>query len=204
MGVRWERGIEGVRSPNPCARGICSLTGPECFQNNELLSEEPCFKDWPRRARMPLSEKIQQINREIGATVERVISDLRQEVSQRLRAGHDEILQRLDEISPQLPSSFVPEDLGHEADELARVSAQEAADQAARQAAQQAEETAAQRVAGARGAAFAAVRDGLAGIDRARSQVEILAALLREAGRFASRAAVVLVRGSELRGWGGQ
>src|SRR6185436_5302932 len=125
-----------------------------------------------------------------------------------LRAGHEEILRRLDEISPELPSSFVPEDLGSEAEELARTSAQEAAreaaDQAARQAAQQAEETAAQRAAGARDAAFAALRDGLAGIDRARTQAEILAALLREAGRFASRAAVLLVRESELRGWGGQ
>ena len=58
---------------------------------------------------MPLSDKIQQINREISATVERAISDLRQEVSQRLRAGHDEILRRLDEITPELPSAFVPE-----------------------------------------------------------------------------------------------
>ncbi len=152
---------------------------------------------------MPLSEKIQQINREIGATVERAISDLRQEVSQRLRAGHDEILRRLDEITPELPSSFVPEDLGNEAEELARQSAHDAALEAARQAAEQAEETAAQRSTGARSSAFAAVRDALAGIDRARSQAEILAALLREAGRFASRAAVLLVRGSELRGWGG-
>lgn len=148
---------------------------------------------------MPLSEKIQQINREIGSTVERAISDLRQEVSQRLRAGYDDILRRLDEITPELPSSFVPEDLGSEAEELAQQSARDAA----RQAAQQAEETATQRVEGARNAAFTAIRDALVGIDRARSQAEILAALLRETDRFAARAAVLLVRGSELRGWGG-
>src|SRR6266545_2223189 len=145
---------------------------------------------------MPLSDKIQQINREITATVERAISDLRQEVSQRLRAGHDEILRSLDEISPELPSEFIPTDLGDEAEELAR--------QTARQVAEQAETAAAQRAAGAQSAAFTAVRDALAAIDRVRSQAEILAALLRETGRFASRAAVLLVRGGEVRGWGGQ
>ncbi len=149
---------------------------------------------------MPLSEKIQQINREISATVERAISDLRQEMSQRLQAGHEEVLRRLDEITPELPSAFIPEELGAEAEELA----QQAATQASRQVAEQAEQTASQRVGGARSAAFAAVRDGLANIDRARSQAEILAALLRETGRFASRAAVLLWRGTELRGWGGQ
>lgn len=145
---------------------------------------------------MPLSEKIQQINREIGATLERAISDLRQEVSQRLRAGHDEILRSLDDISPELPSSFIPEELGAQAEELAR--------QTARQVAAEAEMTLAERTSGARRSAFTDVRDALAGIDRARSQAEILAALLRETHRFASRAAVLLVRGSELRGWGGQ
>ncbi|HKH47542.1 MAG TPA: hypothetical protein VKM72_23030 [Thermoanaerobaculia bacterium] len=145
---------------------------------------------------MPLSEKIQQINREISATVERTISDLRQEVAQRLRAGHDEILRRLDEISPELPSAFIPEDLGAEAEELARATA--------RQVAEKTEEVASERAAGARRAAFTEVRDALAGIDRARSQAEILVALLRETSRFASRAVVLLLRGSELRGWGGQ
>lgn len=145
---------------------------------------------------MPLSEKIQQINREIGATLERAISDLRQEVSQRLRAGHDEILRSLDDISPELPSSFIPEELGTQAEELAR--------QTARQVAAEAEMTLAERTTGARRSAFTDVRDALAGIDRARSQAEILAALLRETHRFASRAAVLLLRGSELRGWGGQ
>lgn len=145
---------------------------------------------------MPLSDKIQQINREISATVERAISDLRQEVAERLRTGHDEILRRLDEISPELPSSFIPEDIGDEAEEIAR--------QTARQVAEESERAALQRAAGARNAAFTELRDALAGIDRARSQAEILAALLRETGRFSSRAAVLLLRGSDLRGWGGQ
>src|SRR6185295_7899916 len=48
------------------------------------------------------------------------------------------------------------------------------------------------------------LRDGFAAIDRARSQAEILAALLRESARYASRAAVLLVRGGELQGWGSE
>ncbi|HBL26720.1 MAG TPA: hypothetical protein DD490_07790 [Acidobacteria bacterium] len=148
---------------------------------------------------MPLSERIQQVNREISATVERAISDLRQEVSQHLRSGHEEILRRLNEISPSLPGAFIPEHLGAEADAL-----EQAAREAAQQAAGVSEETAARRAGEARSAAFTAVRDALAGIDRARSQAEILSALLRESARFAARSAVFLVRGAELRGWGGQ
>jgi hypothetical protein len=144
---------------------------------------------------MPLSDKIQQINREISATVERAISDLRQEVAVRLRTGHDEILRRLDEISPELPSSFIPEDIGDEAEEVAR--------QTARQVAEEAERVASQRATGARNAAYTELRDALAGIDRARTQAEILAALLRETSRFSSRAAVLLLRGSDLSGFGG-
>ena len=47
------------------------------------------------------------------------------------------------------------------------------------------------------------LRDALGAIDQARSQAEILNALLRESGRYASRAAVLLLRGGEVRGWSG-
>ncbi|HJX28475.1 MAG TPA: hypothetical protein VJ885_11215, partial [Thermoanaerobaculia bacterium] len=160
---------------------------------------------------MSLSEKVQQINREISATVERAVADLRQEVSQQLRAGHDEILRRLGEITPELPRSFIPEDLVTTAEQMAEERAAARAEESARaallssrQSAEAAEQSATQRIHGARNAALADVREALANIDRARSQAEILAALLRETGRFSSRAAVLLLRGNELRGWGGQ
>jgi hypothetical protein len=143
---------------------------------------------------MSLSEKVQQINREISATVERALSDLRQEVSQRLRSSHEEVLRRLDEITPELPGAFF-------ADEDIHPAAEQMAEQRATAASAAAAATAG---AVARHGAFVEVRDALAAIDRARSQAEILAALLRESSRFASRAAVLLLRGSELRGWGGQ
>jgi hypothetical protein len=159
---------------------------------------------------MSLSEKVQQINREISATVERAVADLRQEVSQQLRAGHDEILRRLGEITPELPHSFIPEDLVTTAEQMAEERAEARAEERAqaallssRQSAEAAEQSSAQRITGARNAALTDVREALANIDRARTQAEILAALLRETGRFSSRAAVLLLRGTELRGWGG-
>jgi hypothetical protein len=127
---------------------------------------------------MSLSERIHQLNSEIGASVERALAELRQEISQRLRASNEEIQRRLDEITPSLPPSYLNHDdfAPHE------------------------------RALGtnARQSAHRDLRDALASIDRARSQTEILSALLRESARYASRTAVLLVRGGELRGWGSE
>ena len=127
---------------------------------------------------MSLSERIHQLNSEIGASVERALAELRQEISQRLRASNEEIQRRLDEITPSLPPSYLNHDdfAPHE------------------------------RALGtnARQSAHRDLRDALAGIDRARSQAEILSVLLRESARYASRTAVLLVRGGELRGWGSE
>ncbi|HSF39494.1 MAG TPA: hypothetical protein VLT87_06845 [Thermoanaerobaculia bacterium] len=126
---------------------------------------------------MSFSDRVQQLNREISATVERALSDLRREVSGRLRTSSDEILQRLEELAPDLPGSFLAdEDFAPAARELS---------------------------AGARRSAFGELRDSLQAIDRARSQAEILAALLAESGRYASRSAILLIRPGEIRGWGG-
>src|SRR4029077_12322385 len=56
----------------------------------------------------------------------------------------------------------------------------------------------------ARQVAFSGLRDGIAAVDRARTQADILTALLRESSRHASRAVLLLVRGGELRGWGSE
>ncbi len=127
---------------------------------------------------MSLSEKIQELNSEIASTVERALTELRQDIAQRLRASSDEVQRRLEEFTPSLPASFLShDDFGpHE----------RAVGSSSRQAAQR------------------ELRDALAGIDRARSQADILAALLRESAPYASRLAVLLVRGGELRGWGSE
>jgi hypothetical protein len=130
---------------------------------------------------MSLSERIQLLNQAIGSSVERSIAELREEISQRLRSGSEEIQRRIEEIEeiiPRLPASFLSQEdfIPHE------------------------------REAGstARQAAFSGLRDGIAAVDRARTQADILTALLRESSRHASRAALLLVRGGELRGWGSE
>ncbi|HEX6898411.1 MAG TPA: hypothetical protein VF789_01805 [Thermoanaerobaculia bacterium] len=128
---------------------------------------------------MSLSERIQQLNREIGATVERALAELRQEVGQRLRASNEEVQRRLDELVPTLPDSY----LSHE--DLLPAAERELGP-------------------GTRRDALRDLRDAVAVIDRARSQADILNALLRESLRYAARAAVLLNRGNELRGWGSQ
>jgi hypothetical protein len=128
---------------------------------------------------MSLSERIHQLNSEIGSSVERALAELRQEISQRLRASNEEIQRRLEDFTPSLPPSY----LSHE--DLAPAAERELGP-------------------GARRGAVRSLRDAIAGIDRARSQADILAALLRESARYASRVAVLLVRGNELRGWGSE
>lgn len=127
---------------------------------------------------MSLSERVLQVNGEISATVERAITSLREEISQRLRASNEEIQRRLEEITPTLPASYLsPDEFAHSEHELG---------------------------SSARRGAQRDLRDGIAAIDRARSQADILTVLLRESVRHASRAAVLLVRGGEVRGWGSE
>jgi len=128
---------------------------------------------------MSLSERIHQLNREIGDSVERALAELRQEISQRLHVSNQEIQRRLEEFTPALPSSYV----SHE--DLAPAAERELGPNARR-------------------SALRDLRDALAAIDRARSQADILGALLHQSARYASRTAVLLVRGGGLQGWGGE
>lgn len=130
---------------------------------------------------MSLSEKVQQLNREIGSSFERAIADMRQEVSQWLRSSSEDLLGRLAELRPEVPGSFVAHD---DLEPAVRSEAEGLSHQARR-------------------GGVSELRDALGAIDQARSQAEILNALLRESGRYASRAAVLLLRGGEVRGWSG-
>ena len=135
---------------------------------------------------MSLSEKVQQLNREIGSTFERAVADMRQEVSQWLRSSSDELLGRLAELRPPVPESFV---------------AHEDLEPAVRSEAQGLAEGISSH---ARRGGVSELREALGAIDRARSQAEILTALLHESARYASRTAILLLRGGEVRGWSGQ
>lgn len=135
---------------------------------------------------MSLSEKVQQLNREIGSTFERAVADMRQEVSQWLRSSSEELLGRLAELRPPVPESFVAhEDLESAVRSEARGLAEGLSSQARR-------------------GGVSELREALGAIDRARSQAEILNALLQESARYASRSAILLLRGGEVRGWSGQ
>lgn len=129
---------------------------------------------------MPSAERIQQLNQEIHSNLEQAVSTLRRTLLDRLQASAQNLAQdlvhRVEEIQAHLPSGpWVQQDAF--GDEAREAESQGAA------------------------AAAASLRDGLKSLDAARTQAEVLNALLREARRFASRAAVVLNRGSEVRGW---
>jgi hypothetical protein len=127
---------------------------------------------------MPFTERVEELDREIRSTVARAFTELRDDLAQRLHRSHDELLLHLEELEPTLPAELLS------LSELGPIATQEA-------------ET-------ARRAAFAELRDGLAALDHARSQAEVLAALLDAAGRYASRSLLLLTRAGELRGWGGR
>ncbi len=127
---------------------------------------------------MSFSERVEKLDREIGATVERALDALRRDLAERLRAGNEQILRSLEEIKPELPSRLL-------GDEHVAPIAQEA-------------------TGVARQGAFAELRDAVAAIDAARSQAAILAALLAGGRRFASRTAILIARGGHIQGWGAQ
>lgn len=152
---------------------------------------------------MSLSEKVQQLNSEIGATVDRAIAEMRQEVSQWLRSSSEELVGRLAELRPAVPESFV----AHGDLEPAVRSAAEELSSGARDAGREAGREDGRRDGLMEGRnegrriGVSELRDALGALDRARSQAEILAALLRESARWSSRSAILLLRGGEVRGW---
>lgn len=158
---------------------------------------------------MSLSEKVQQLNSEIGSAMEHALDQVRQEVSQWLRSSNEEILGRLAQLRADIPESFVVHDdlapAVHSAAEELSAKARQEAEQQARQEIEQARQQAHEEAAASQpqpGGA-AELSAALSSIDRARSQAEILNALLQEAGRYASRAAILLLRGSAVRAWAG-
>jgi F0F1-type ATP synthase membrane subunit b/b' len=160
---------------------------------------------------MSLSEKVQQLNSEIGSAMEHALDQVRQEVSQWLRSSNEEILGRLAQLKADIPESFVAHDdlapaVHSAAEELsaqARLEAEQQARQEIEQARQQAEQARQEASRQAQRGGAAELVAALSSIDRARSQADILNALLQEAGRHASRAAILLLRGGEVRSWAG-
>ncbi len=125
---------------------------------------------------MSFVEKVEQWNRDVAGSFDRAFSDLRRQLQERVRESHQDLDRRIEAFAPPLPV-LAHEDLAPAADGLRGE---------------------------ARADALGELRDALAALDRARSQSAVLAALIAGTARFASRAALLLSRGGELRGWGGQ
>jgi len=125
---------------------------------------------------MSFVEKVEQWNREIAGSFDRAFSDLRRQLQERVRESHQDLDRRIEAFAPPLPV-LAHEDLAPAADHLRGE---------------------------ARAGALGELRDALAALDRARSQSAVLAALIAGTAPFASRAALLLSHGGELRGWGGQ
>src|SRR5579862_4315945 len=125
---------------------------------------------------MSFVEKVEQWNQEIAGSFDRAFADLRRQLQERVRESHQDLDRRIEAFAPPLPV-LAHEDLAPAADRLRGE---------------------------ARAGALDELRDALAALDRARSQSAVLAALIAGAARFASRAALLLSRGGELHGWGGQ
>lgn len=128
-------------------------------------------------------EQLEQLEERVNRRVRETIDEIRAQVRERLqRTAHEigEVAAGLGEAAPGLPESFLPRE------ELAPLSEE----------------------AEAGGRLGGELVDALAAVDRARGQGELLEALAREAGRFASRTAVLVTRddGAELwsaHGWDG-
>jgi hypothetical protein len=127
---------------------------------------------------MSLSEKLEALHKEVSDAFERAVSDLRRDVSQRLHSSSEDLMRRLEGFSPQVPDSLF--DLS--------AFAPLQLDAAAR----------------ARRGSLTGLRDDLVSLDGARTQAEILNALLAAARHHASRSALFLTRADGVRGWGSE
>jgi hypothetical protein len=125
---------------------------------------------------MALPEKVHQLDERIASAVRGALQGLREEIGDRLRQNAAVLEERFEDLESTLAGSLLSaEDLQPVAEEGVRAGRRDA---------------------------LTALRDASAALDRARSQREILQALLEQAGRFASRAALFLTRPEGARGWG--
>ncbi len=128
------------------------------------------------RSDRPLSDRIQELEGEITGRVGQALAELRDSLRERLRAGEEDALRRLDEIAERIPRAV-----------LSRQDVEPIA-----------------RGAGAEGRreAWGDLLEGLAAIDSAGGQAAALEALLAETRRYAARAVLFLTRAEGAVAWG--
>ena len=130
------------------------------------------------------TSRVEQLQEQVNQRVRQAVEEVQRELRERLRRAGDQIVGELEtrfgDESPALPDSFLS------SDELAHLT----------------EEAAAAARDEARRESVASLTPSLAALDRARNQKGVLDTLVTEAGRFAGRSAVFLVRGDALELWG--
>jgi hypothetical protein len=119
------------------------------------------------------------------------VDDLRVQVRRRLEEATTELQQRLGEMAPDLPESFISD-----------AHIQRITEEVAGPGPEAVEEARAAGEAAGRAGAHGALRAALADLDRARSQADVLGALLSASHHYAQRAAILLLRDGKLSGWG--
>jgi len=139
---------------------------------------------------MDLGEKIRQLDEQVASAVRRALDDVRNELRSGLDQAIDDLRGKLAEVSPDLPESFFTEEALRQLAEETAPTSDDALDQAR-----------AEGEAAGRDGLGSDLREALAAIDRARSQNDVLQALVDQSSRFASRAAVLLLRPEGLVGW---
>jgi len=126
-----------------------------------------------RSADAPLDERLRELDRRITNSVEQIVRELHRDLGEKIRDRSQELLRLVDEFKPELPSHFLA---SGDLEPLQR------------------EATAGRRVVGD-------LLEATARIDAAKTQAEVLTALLEEGRRFASRTAFFLLRGESAHGW---
>jgi hypothetical protein len=140
---------------------------------------------------MARGDSIRELDEQMAALVRRAVDDLRVQMRRRLEEATAELQQRLGEAAPELPESFISED------HIQRI-----AQEVAGPSPEAVEEARSAGEAAGRAGAHGALRAALADLDRARSQSDVLGALLSASAGYAQRAAILLLRDGTLSGWG--
>lgn len=128
------------------------------------------------RSDRPLSDRIQELEGEITGRVGQALAELRDSLRERLRAGEEEALRRLDEIAERIPRAVLSR---QDVEPIARGAGDEG-----------------------RREAWGDLLEGLAAIDSAGGQAAALEALLAETRRYAARAVLFLTRAEGATAWG--
>ncbi len=136
-----------------------------------------------QQADTPLSQKVQDLDRQISAKVEALVKGVHSQIGERVRAATDDVVRWIEENAPEFPQSLLIES------DLTGLLSPSGQDQA-------------EKVSPAMG--YRPLLEAVSRIDAETGQAEILGSLLEESLRFCSRSAFFLLRQGQVRCWAGK